>query len=207
MSSTIDNGPLSSEDYWRSLFHTYEESLNAPPLKFAINGFQQEDGVTVIGGLSGHGKTFMMLSMVRALLEGTPLFGYEPFAVKERADRVIYLVPEAAIGPFWQSGARPLKNLAAFNRQEVGSTLAKSQVLLYGHLLPPVRCFIFASPLSLTGHRLLWFVGEAFGCETLFQQTNRDLFPSRFTPFLADLMHRKKSLRNPLGLFEWGVYG
>src|SRR5271155_4150067 len=77
----------------------------------------------------------------------------------------------------------------------VGSALPKSQVLLYGYFPPLVCGFVFVSPLSLTGHRLLWFIGEAFGCKMLFEQAHRHLFLSRFTPFSADLMQRKKSLR------------
>jgi DnaB-like helicase N terminal domain/AAA domain len=86
---------------WRSIFHTQEEFENAPPLTFAIRGFLQEAGVTLIGGLAGNGKTLIMLSMVKALLEESPLFGYEPFSVSRKAQRVIYLIPESSIGPFW----------------------------------------------------------------------------------------------------------
>ncbi len=88
-------------DYWRSIFHTWEEFENAPPLRFAINNFLQEDGVTLIGGLSGHGKTLLMLAMTKALLEQSPLFGYEPFSVPRPAARVLYLIPESSLGPFW----------------------------------------------------------------------------------------------------------
>jgi hypothetical protein len=88
-----DNGP--------SIFHTVEEFENAPPLRFAIDGFLQEAGVTLIGGLAGQGKTLLMLSMVRALLTQLPLFGYEPFSVRRPAHRVLYLIPESSIGPFW----------------------------------------------------------------------------------------------------------
>ena len=86
---------------WRSIFHTQEEFENAPALCFAINGFLQEAGVTLIGGLAGHGKTLIMLSMVKALLEESTLFGHDPFAVSRSAPRVIYLIPESSIGPFW----------------------------------------------------------------------------------------------------------
>jgi hypothetical protein len=86
---------------WRSIFHTVEEFENAPPLRFAINGFLQEAGVTLIGGLSGHGKTLLMLAMAQALLEGAPLFGYESFSVLRPAQRVLYLIPESSLGPFW----------------------------------------------------------------------------------------------------------
>jgi hypothetical protein len=85
---------------WRELFHTFEEFECAPPLQFAINDFLQEAGVTLIGGLSGHGKTLIMLSIARALLEETPLFGWNLFSVPRPSARVLYLTPECAIGPF-----------------------------------------------------------------------------------------------------------
>jgi DnaB-like helicase N terminal domain/AAA domain len=86
---------------WRGIFHTVEEFENAPPLRFAIAGFLQEAGVTLIGGLAGHGKTLLMLAMTKALLEESPLFGYEPFSVPHPAQRVLYLIPESSLGPFW----------------------------------------------------------------------------------------------------------
>lgn len=101
MTEVFSNATTVGDGNWRALFHTYEEFLNAPPLRFAINGFLQEAGITLIGGLSGHGKTLVMLSMVRALLEQTPLFQYNLFQVPRPAERVLYLVPESAIGPFY----------------------------------------------------------------------------------------------------------
>jgi hypothetical protein len=86
---------------WLSIFHTAEECENAPPLRFAISGFLQEAGVTLIGGLAGHGKTLLMLAMAKALLEERPLFGYEPFSIPRPAQRVLYLIPESSLGPFW----------------------------------------------------------------------------------------------------------
>jgi hypothetical protein len=83
---------------WRALFHSYDDILNAPPARFVIDGFLQEEGITLIGGLAGHGKTLCMLAMVRALLEGGKLFHH--FEVTAKADRVIYLIPEAGLGPF-----------------------------------------------------------------------------------------------------------
>jgi hypothetical protein len=83
---------------WRTLFHTYEDVMNAPPARFAIEGFLQEEGITFIGGLAGHGTTLCMLAMTRALLEGGKLFHH--FAVNKPAERVIYLIPEAGLGPF-----------------------------------------------------------------------------------------------------------
>jgi hypothetical protein len=86
---------------WRGIFHTFQECENAPPLRFAIDGFLQEAGVTLIGGLAGHGKTILMLAMTKALLEESLLFGYELFSVPRPAQRVLYLIPESSLGPFW----------------------------------------------------------------------------------------------------------
>lgn len=83
---------------WRPLFHSYDEFCNAPPVNFAIEGFLQEDGITMISGLPGHGKTWVMLSMAKALLTGKPLFGYAPFAVRP-TERIVYLSPEVGLGP------------------------------------------------------------------------------------------------------------
>lgn len=91
------NGSVDPAD-WRQLFHTQEETLSQPPIAFAIDGFLQEAGVTMIGGLSGHGKTLIALAMARALLKGVPLFGH--FAVPRKASRVLYLIPECSLTPF-----------------------------------------------------------------------------------------------------------
>jgi AAA domain/CHC2 zinc finger len=89
--------PKEAPDDWKLPFHTREEIENAPPLKFAIDGFLQDDGVTLIGALPGHGKTLCMLAMVRALLEGTKLFTKFQARV---SSRVLYLIPEAGLAPF-----------------------------------------------------------------------------------------------------------
>jgi AAA domain len=80
------------------LGHTYEQIVNAKPVSFAIDGFLQEFGVTLIGGLSGHGKTFIMLAIAKALLEGGKLFHH--FNVNVPASKVIYLIPECSLEPF-----------------------------------------------------------------------------------------------------------
>ena len=81
-------------------FHSFKDFEQAPPLTFAIEGFLQNNAATLIGGLSGHGKTLILLSMVRALFSkpGTKLWGH--FRVNEQASRVIYLTPESDIAPF-----------------------------------------------------------------------------------------------------------
>jgi DNA-binding CsgD family transcriptional regulator len=119
---------------WRGLFHTRAEIENAPPLRFAIDGFLQEEGITLIGGLAGHGKTLCMLAMVRALLEEGKLF--TKFQATRAADRVLYLIPEAGLGPF---SAR----LKTFRLTDyVGERLF-------------VRTLSAKEPLSLTDVRLL----------------------------------------------------
>lgn len=93
--------PADDGQNWRGIFHTYQEFETAPPLRFAIDGFLQESGVTLIGGLSGHGKSLLMLAMAKALLEALPLFGHELFTVPRPAQRVLYLIPESSLVPFW----------------------------------------------------------------------------------------------------------
>lgn len=83
---------------WQCLFHTYEELRDAPPVKFAIDGFLQQEGITILGALPAQGKTLVALAMCRSLLEGTPLFGR--FNVVEPAQRVVYLIPESGMSPF-----------------------------------------------------------------------------------------------------------
>jgi hypothetical protein len=83
-----------------AIFHTVEEYESAKEVTFAIKGFLQEDAVTFIGGPSGDGKTFILLAMSKALLEGKPLFNHEPFAVDAPAERVIYFIPESTLSPF-----------------------------------------------------------------------------------------------------------
>ncbi len=122
---------MSTGTDWRALFHTYEEFLNAPPLRFAIEGFLQEDGITLIGALAGHAKTMVMLAMVRALLEQAPLFNWHEFAVLRPCSRVLYLIPESAIGPFWaRLKLFHLENHVRSDRLLVSTLSAKQQVSL-----------------------------------------------------------------------------
>jgi hypothetical protein len=98
MQDTLANGDAGD---WQSLFHSREEFISATPLEFRINNFLQDSGITIIGGLSGHGKTLIMLAMAKALLTGKSLFDYDLFSVPAPVKRVVYLVPESALGPFW----------------------------------------------------------------------------------------------------------
>jgi hypothetical protein len=114
------NGSIDSADYQRQIailtqetaetphtFHEQGEYMNAPQLRFAIRNFVQADAATIFGGLSGQGKTWVLLSIAKALLEGegAPLEGkrallWDYFPVNETADKIVYLIPESTIGPF-----------------------------------------------------------------------------------------------------------
>lgn len=91
--------PWTSDSADASLFQNMRDYEEAAPLKFAIESFLQENAVNAIAGLPGHGKTWLALSVTRALLFG-PGKLWDLFNVIERAERVIYLIPESTIGPF-----------------------------------------------------------------------------------------------------------
>jgi hypothetical protein len=78
-----------------ALFDSFEQFEKTPPISFSIRGFLQRNAITAICGLSGHGKTWIALSLCRALLFG-PGKLWDFFEVPERAEKIIYLVPEAA---------------------------------------------------------------------------------------------------------------
>jgi hypothetical protein len=85
---------------WREMFHSVAEFENAAPLTFSIKNFLQNNGATLVGGLSGHGKTLILLSIAAAQLRGKGSLLWDYFEVLETAERVIYLVPECSIEPF-----------------------------------------------------------------------------------------------------------
>jgi hypothetical protein len=74
---------------WRKSFRSYEE-MDAGELRFLIRDFLPE-GITFVGGLPGTGKTWVCLSIAKALVTGERFLGH--FEVLERVP-VIYLVPE-----------------------------------------------------------------------------------------------------------------
>jgi DnaB-like helicase N terminal domain/AAA domain len=94
------NGLAGEPRGWREMFHSFPDFENAASLTFAIKGFLQNNGATLIGGLSGHGKTLLMLSVVRALLAGKGAKLWDYFDVMETAVRILYLIPECSIEPF-----------------------------------------------------------------------------------------------------------
>jgi hypothetical protein len=85
---------------WQEMFHTFADFENAPPLSFAINGFLQNYGATMIGGLSGHGKTLVLNSITKALLAGKGARMWDLFTIEEDAIRILYLIPECSIQSF-----------------------------------------------------------------------------------------------------------
>lgn len=54
----------------------------------------------MIGALAGHGKTFILLSIAKALLTGKGTKLWNIFDVEESAVRVLYLIPESTLAPF-----------------------------------------------------------------------------------------------------------
>jgi DnaB helicase-like protein/AAA domain-containing protein len=82
------------------LFDSYDEFVNAVPAKFAIEGFLQCEAPTLIAGLAGHFKTWVMLSIVKALLDDSTTKLWDTFDVKEKSQRCIYLIPESSRGAF-----------------------------------------------------------------------------------------------------------
>jgi hypothetical protein len=82
-----------------SLFDTLEEFENTQEPTFSIKDFLQDYAVNAIAGLSGHGKTWVSMNVANALLFG-PGSLWDLFGVTERAEKVIYLIPEASRATF-----------------------------------------------------------------------------------------------------------
>jgi hypothetical protein len=82
-----------------SLFDTLEEFENTPEATFSVAGFLQDYSVTAIAGLSGDGKTWVSLNIAAALLFG-PGKLWDLFEVPDRAEKVIYFIPESSRSTF-----------------------------------------------------------------------------------------------------------
>jgi hypothetical protein len=86
----------------------------------------------MIGGLSGHGKTLILLSITKALLAGKGERLWGLFDV-ENGLRVVYLIPECAIQPF-KHGLRLFglyDYLAPNDNRLLVRTLSKAQRLSF----------------------------------------------------------------------------
>jgi hypothetical protein len=78
-----------------ALWDTQSEMSNAEELPDVIKHIAHEGESTWIFGYAKHGKTWIMLCIVKSLLTGEPLFNVTDLEVPRKAKRVIYLCPEA----------------------------------------------------------------------------------------------------------------
>src|SRR6266478_3539618 len=83
---------------WGALFHTLKETDNSPGVTFLIDRFLQREGVTAIAAPVRERKSLIALNIAHALVTGEKLFGH--FEVTKQPECVIYLCPEASLGPF-----------------------------------------------------------------------------------------------------------
>jgi hypothetical protein len=96
--------PADKKDYWKTLrwwpyFSGFDE-MEDGGIKMYINNFLPE-GTTIISSLPKEGKTWLALSICKALTSGQPLFGKAGFEVTETVP-VIYLAAEVGDRPFKQ---------------------------------------------------------------------------------------------------------
>jgi DNA-binding CsgD family transcriptional regulator len=104
----IPEAPLTTEqqrqEAWLNepLFHSYDELKNLKDLPWLIRRVAHVGETTALASLPKHSKTWTQLSIAYSLRTQKPLFGYEDFKVPERSRRIIYLIPEVGIRPFWR---------------------------------------------------------------------------------------------------------
>ena len=84
----VENTTVNASD-WEDAFHTISE-LEQGDVRMLIDEIMPE-GVNILASLAGVGKTWLALSMARALSTGTPFLG--KFKVRKTIP-VLYLVPE-----------------------------------------------------------------------------------------------------------------
>jgi hypothetical protein len=78
---------------WREAYQTVGQMLSHGPVKLVIENFLLEGHATFLGGAVGHYKTWLALSMVKALTTGRNFLGLDRYRVREVVP-VLYLVPE-----------------------------------------------------------------------------------------------------------------
>jgi len=83
---------------WKKKFHLQSELSNKPTLPL-IEGVLPETGITTLASLSGTGKTFIGISITKALTTGEPFLGHFPV---NGVHNVLYLVPEMSEKTFNQ---------------------------------------------------------------------------------------------------------
>lgn len=86
-----------TRESWRGSFRRRSE-LDSSPMSYVIERLIPEEGVTGIGGLSGHSKTWLMMSMAKTICRGGFLWGQ--FEVKKQRP-VLYLTPEVGDRSFY----------------------------------------------------------------------------------------------------------
>ena len=80
---------------WKNSFHTKSEALTVPEnVDVVVRGLCNVGSVSMWGALPKHGKSYLFLSIMKALLSGKPWLDY--FEVSQ-AKRVVYLVPEVGL--------------------------------------------------------------------------------------------------------------
>jgi hypothetical protein len=167
---------------YTSRFLTAEDIKNARPPEFLIREFLQTEGITLVGGLSTHGKSWMLLLIVKALLDPAckKLFGH--FPIDQRPARVIYITPEVTPGGL----KGRLTALDLLRYVETGQLLVQAMT---------------GSPLRLTDAELLMAARDAvvvldpairfFEGE---EQSNTDVHNFLSVPLFALLQHGAKCI-------------
>lgn len=81
---------------WQSRFHTKTEALTIPENdNIVVRGLCNVGKLSMWGALPKHGKSYLFLSIMKALLSGKPWLDH--FEVSQ-SKRVVYLVPEVGLG-------------------------------------------------------------------------------------------------------------
>lgn len=109
---------------WRELFRTFAEEDDLP-FEWLVKDLIEVDSSTALGGLSGHGKTLLAMSLAKALVLGTPFLNH--FEVP-KAYPVLYLIPE--------SGSRSFRKRLRSFRLMLGDDRFLYRTLSHGPTVP-----------------------------------------------------------------------
>jgi hypothetical protein len=80
---------------WRDYYRSFGQ-LEDGDVRMILNGFMPE-GINLIGGLAGQGKTLFALSLVKSLTTGEPFLGR---FMTEDITPILYLIPESSSRAF-----------------------------------------------------------------------------------------------------------
>jgi hypothetical protein len=97
LNQAVQEAQVAAEVDWTTQFVSVDQ-LETGGVKMLVEGFLPE-GITMLGALSGIGKTWFGLSLAKALTTATPFLGR--FEVKETVP-VLYLIPESNGAAFRQ---------------------------------------------------------------------------------------------------------